>query len=284
MEQFGVSIFLSAVGDTLQHWLRIILSLMNSISLSVRSIACDFVLSLMGNAFDYLGNVDDILLVFLTVLPEVVGREIGLYSVDGHIHSAEDLERSMWPLRRSFADLEDANPLDDDRIDPELSPILKTFCRASQALLDGVLVELRLKEDKCKVVGTQIKSVSKDKVAFDADEESLVEAANFFLPETGPMQRIRWLHTLKSLHEWKGQWLEAAETLMDCANTVSDAIPHLDNIWRPEKFVLWQDGRRSIWLETVGEMQGHPDRGNAGKPKPATKSCFAQERTQITTC
>lgn len=208
------------------------------------------------------------LLVFVSVLPEVVGREIGLYSVDGHVHSAEDIERAIWPLRRSFSDLEDANPFDDDRIDPELSPILKTFCRASQAVLDGVLIELRLRKDKCKVVGTQIKPVVREKVAFDADEESLVEAASFFLPETGPMQRVRWLHTLKTLHESKGQWLEAAESLMDCANTVSDAIPHLDNIWRPEKFVLWQDERRSTWLETVGEDMGHPDRGNAGKLQP----------------
>jgi hypothetical protein len=238
---------------------------MNSTSLAVRSISVDFMLSLLGSAFDLLGNVDDILLTFMTILPEVVGREIGLYSVDGHVNSAEDLERSIWPMRRSFADLEDANPLDDDRIDPELSPILKHVCRASQAVLDGVLVELRLKKDKCKVVGTQIRPAPKESVAFDADEESLVEAANFFLPETGPLQRIRWLRTLKSLHESKGQWLEAAEALMDCANTISDAIPHLDNIWRPSTFQLWSDARRSTWIETIGQELGHPDRGNAGK-------------------
>lgn len=245
LEQFGISIFLSAVGNTLQHWLRIILSLMNSTSLSVRSISVDFVLSLLGNAFDLLGSVDDILMVFVSVLPEVVGREIGLFSVDGHVQSSEDLEKCIWPMRRSFADLEDADPLDDDRIDPELSPILRMLCRASQAVLDGVLIELRLGDTQ--IVGTQIEKKSDAAVAFDADEESLVEAANFFLPETGPMQRIRWLRTLKALHEAKGQWLEAAEALMDCASTISDAITHLDNVWRPSTFLLWSDKRRSTW-------------------------------------
>ena len=84
-------------------------------------------------------------------------------------------------MRRSFADLEDANPLDDDRIDPELSPVLRTFCRAAQAVMDGCLIELRLKKEKCVVVGTHVKVAPWDTHTYDADEESLVEAANFFL-------------------------------------------------------------------------------------------------------
>lgn len=263
LEEFGVDLFLDVVGSNLQHWVRVIQSLLNSTSLSVRSISVDFVLSLLGNSFDLLGNIDEILLVCATVLPEVAAREIGLYSVNGHIKDAEDLERALWPLRRSFADLEDANPLDDDRIDPELSPVLKTFCRAQQSILDGVLIELRLRKQTCIVVGTKICMTPVNKLTFDADEESLFEAADFFQPESAPLQRIRWLLTLKSLHEAKSQWVEAAESLVACARTISDAIPYLKNVWRPSRFVLWSDTRRSIWLETVGEDMGHPDRGNA---------------------
>ena len=263
LEKFGVELFLDVVGDNLQHWLRVIQSLMNSTSLSVRSISVDFMISLFGGAFDLLGSVDEIFLVFASVLSEVAAREIALFSVDGHIRKAEDLESAIWPLRRSLADLEDANPLDDDRIDPELSQVLKTFCRASQAILDGVLIELRLKKDKCVVVGTRVDGTTMEKHTFDADEESLFEAAAFFLPETSPVQRIRWLLALKSLQEAKGHWVEAAECLVACANTVSDAIPHLSRVWRPTRFALWSDARRSTWLSTVGEDIGHPDRGNA---------------------
>ena len=262
LEKFGIELFLDVVGKNLQHWIRVIQSLMNSTSLSVRSISVDFVISLFGGAFDLLGSVDEIFLVFVSVLPEVAAREIGLFSVDGHVSKAKDLESAIWPLRRSFADLEDANPLDDDRIDPELAPVLKTFCRASQAVLDGVLIELRLKKDKCVVVGTRVEVTTLDKRTFDADEESLFEAADFFLPEVAPLQRLRWLLTLKSLQEAKGQWVEAAECLVACANTISDAIPHLKHVWRPTRFPLWSDARRSTWLSTVGEDLGHPDRGN----------------------
>jgi len=262
-EKFGTQIFLETTGGQLQHWIRIIIGLMNSTALSVRSIAVDFVVSLLCGIFDLYGNIEDVALVFATVLPEVVAREIALCSVNGLIMSFEDAERAIWPLRRSFADIEDANPLDDDRVDLQLPPVLSVFCRASQAIIDGVLVEMRLRGKDCIVVGTRIPAKNIDKYIFDADEESLFEAANFFTPETSPIQRLRWLLTLRSLHESKGHWVEAAETLIMCARTISDAIPHLNNVWRPNRFSLWSDGRRSLWLSTVGDEIGNPEQGNA---------------------
>jgi hypothetical protein len=261
-EKFGIEMFLEVAGGSLQHWIRIILSLMNSISLSVRSIAVDFVVSLLGSAFDSLGNIDELALIFVTVLPEVAARDIALCSVSGHISNLEDVEQSVWPLRRSFAEIEDADPLDDDRVDPQLSPVLSVFCRACQAVIDGVLIEMRLQGKDCVVVGTRMKSQSLDMYTFDADEESLFEAASFFVPETAPVQRIRWLMTLKSLHKAKGQWVEAAESLIMCARTISDSIPHLKHVWRPSRFSLWSYTRRSLWLSTVGEEMGNPERGN----------------------
>lgn len=241
LEEFGVDLFLEVAGANLQHWIRVILSLMNSTSLSVRSISVDFVVSLLGNTYELHGDIDFVSIIFATVLPEVAAREIALYSVSGHISTAEDMVRCLWPLRRSIADLEDANPLDDDRVDPQLVPVLSVFCRTCQAIMDGVLVEMRLRGDRASVIGTRVAYSVDFDVTFDADEESLFEAATFFLPETAPMQRIRWLLTLKSLHESNSRWVEAAETLYICARTISDSMPHLKNVWRPSRFVLWSD-------------------------------------------
>ena len=80
---------------------------------------------------------------------------------------------------------------------------------------------------------------------FDADEESLFEAACFFVPETSPLQKIRWLLTSISLQEAKQYWVEAAEALILCALTICDAIPHLKHVWRPSFFPLWYDTERS---------------------------------------
>ncbi len=262
LERFGAAMFLEITDGSLQHWIRVMAGLMNSIALSVRSIAVDFVVSLFGSSFDMYGSIDELALIFATVLPEVAGREIGLCSVSGHIKSLDDAEKAIWPLRRSFADLEDANPLDDDRVDPQLSPMLSLFCRACQAMLDGVLIEMRLHGKNFNVVGMKLQVNSLDMYTFDADEESLFEAANFFVPENAPMQRIRWLMTLKSLHKAKGQWMEAAECLIMCARTIADSIPHMKNVWRPSRFQLWSDSRRSLWLSTVGEDLGFPERGN----------------------
>ena len=262
LERFGVAMFLEITGGSLQHWIRVVSGLMNNIALSVRSIAVDFVVSLLGSSYDLYGSIDELAIILTTVLPEVAAREIGLCSVSGYIKSLDDAEKAIWPLRRSFADLEDTNPLDDDRVDPQLSPVLSLFCRACQAVLDGVLIEMRLQGSDCDIVGVKPSSKSPETYTFDADEESLFEAANFFVPENAPIQRVRWLMTLRSLHKAKGQWVEAAESLIMCARAIADSIPHLKDIWRPSRFPLWSDSRRSLWLSTVGEDLGIPERGN----------------------
>jgi hypothetical protein len=256
LERFGVELFLEVTGQDLQHWMRVIISLMNSTSLSVRSISIDFVVSLIGSTYEYSGCVDELTLVFATLLPEVAAREISLFSVAGLLLGSDDLAKCLWPLRRSIADLEDA----DDRIDPQLVPILTVFCRACQAVIDGVLIELRLRGEHTTIIGTQI-SASVD-YSFDADEESLLEAACFFSPETAPMQRIRWLSTLNSLHQSKHQWVEAGETLLLCAATINAALPFLKHVWRPLRYDHWSDISKSAWLDSVGEELAHPDRGN----------------------
>ena len=263
IDKFGVEMFLDVVGDNLQHWIRVMVTLMSSISLSVRSIAVDFIVSLLGYTFSLNGSIEHIAIPFATVLPEVVAREIALTSVDGLIEDMNQIERAVWPLRRALADLEDANPLDDDRIDPQLPPILSVFCRGCQAVIDGVIVELRLSSGDVLIVGRKAKKMSASQAAFDADEESIFEAANFFPSESAPVQRLRWLQTLKTLHVEKKQWVEAAETLMLAARTIADSLPHLKSVWMPSEFALWNDNRRSLWLDTIGRDQGFPDRGNS---------------------
>mmetsp|Transcript_27834 Transcript_27834/g.67387 ORF Transcript_27834/g.67387 Transcript_27834/m.67387 type:complete len:1050 (-) Transcript_27834:115-3264(-) len=263
LDKFGASLFIEITGQHLQHWVRVVLSLMNNTALSVRSIAVDFVVSFLGGIFDTYGGIDEISIQLATILPEVVAREVGLCAVNGLVKTFQDVEKAMWPLRRSFADLEDANPLDDSRVDPQLSPILGKLSRTCQAIIDGVIIELRLLGDNCTVAGVKLMPPDIESVAFDADEESLYEAAAFFEPETAPIQRIRWLMTLKELHVEKGNWIEAAECLILGAKTIIDSMPFLSSIWRPSRFSLWSDGRRSLWLSTVGEEVGNPHQGNA---------------------
>ena len=258
MEQFGVNLFLEVTADNFQHWARVLLSLMNSPSLSVRSISVDFSISLLGGSFDYSGTLDDVALVIMTVLPEVIAREIALYNVSGQVTSFRDISRCVWPLRRALTDIHDANPLDDDRIDPQLPPRLRSFGRACQAIIDGVLVEMRIMQHHFFKFNDQDATVD----LFDADEESLFEAASAFCPETSPLQRIRWLNSLRTLHERKRGWIEAAETAMLCTETIAGSLQYLKNIWRPTNFALWTDSTRSQWLENVGEEIGQPDFGN----------------------
>ncbi len=252
LDKAGSTLFLDAIGDNLQHWGRMIFTLMNSTSLSVRSMAVDLAISLLGSVFKEVGCIDEVSQVFVTILPEVVAREIGLYSANELVKDMECVERCLWPLRRALADVEDADPVDDDRVDPSLLPFLKRFCRICQAIIDGVIIEIRLCGEQCEIAGTQVKIImGKTKSyhetglpvpiswMFDADEESLYEAASYFSPETSPTQKIRWLMTLKRLQELKGNWVEAAETLILCARTVADAVHHIKNIWRPSRFTQW---------------------------------------------
>jgi hypothetical protein len=263
LDRFGTNNFLEVTGDNIQHWIRVIIGLLNSSFLSVRSIAVDFVISLLGSAFDLYGHIDDLLIIFATIMPEVAAREVALQSVSGNVHTFDDISRCMWPLRRSLADIEATDTNDDDRVDVQLSPILSQFCRTCQAILDGVLVELRLMENPVTIAGVRISQEPLSFSTFDADEESLFESASFFMAETSPLQRLRWLTTLRRLHERKKQWVEAAETMMLCARTLTDGMSFARNVWRPTRFSLWSDSRRSLWLDTVGEDVGLSERGNA---------------------
>jgi len=268
LDKFGASVFLNAVGNDLQHWGRVILTMMNSTELSVRSMAVDFFVSLLGGVYNDRGSIDEVGLVVLTVLPEVVAREISLNSVSGLIKSIGDAETSLWPLRRALADVEDTNPIDDDRIDPQLIPSITTFCRTGQAIIDGVLVEIRLKGATEQVDLAQIAKAQSMRPSsgfhfgnlppgaiFDADEESLLEAANFFSPQTSSPQKLRWLFSLRDLHVTKHQWSEAAETLVLGAHSLIISLEHLNNIWRPAQCDLWNDERHYPWLKTIGDSE-----------------------------
>jgi len=275
LDKFGVLIFLKSAGNQLQHWGRIVLTMMNSTELSVRSMAVDFLVSLLCGIYQESGSIETISLCILSVLPEVVAREIALCSVSGLIKSMENAESSLWPLRRALADVEDTNPLDDDRVDPQLLPSLTTLCRASQAIIDGVLVEMRLKSS----TGLDLDEIAKaqrsspmagfrqlgnlpPKTIFDADEESVLEAASFFSYETSLLQKLRWLYTLRDVHVVKKQWSEVAETLILCSHFLINSLDHLPNLWRPSRFDLWNDYRRSPWLSSVGSSDGPCTRGN----------------------
>lgn len=280
LDKFGVHIFLKMVGEDLQHWSRIVLTLCNSTELSVRSMAVDFLVSLLGDAYQELGNIESIGLCILSVLPEIVAREIALYAVSGLIRSNEDAESALWPLRRALADVEETNPLDDDRVDPEMIPSLTTMCRAAQAIIDGVLVEIRLKGssdfDLDEITKAQCCSSAASfhqarrlpsTCLFDADEESVFEAATFFSYDTGLMQKLRWLYTLRDLHIAKRQWSEVAECLVLCAHALIKSLDNFPNLWRPSKFELWNDYRRSPWLSSVGLSDEQSSQGNVAVMK-----------------
>lgn len=65
------------------------------------------------------------------------------------------------------------------------------------------------------------------------------------------MQHHRRLFTLKSLHELKEEWAEAAEVSILCAKTVAESIPHIKDVWRPARFVLWNDHQQET-VESSG--------------------------------
>ncbi|KAL3803405.1 LOW QUALITY PROTEIN: hypothetical protein HJC23_009369, partial [Cyclotella cryptica] len=261
------------VGSNLENWGRIILTLMNSTELSVRSMSVDFAVSLLGGVYNDVGSIDTVSLALLTVLPEVAAREIAFHHISGLTNSMDDVEVTLWPMRRAFADVEETNPVDDDRVDPQLMPSISSLCRTGQAIIDGVLVEIRLRgfdsfdlqKMKTGPSGYTISPMDRQlsyKTLFDADEESLFEAATFFSPESSLPQRLRWLLTLRDLHISKSQWVEAAETLILSANSIIESLPHLTEIWRPSRFDLWGDCKRSPWLSSIGLSSGIQIRGN----------------------
>lgn len=287
---------MKTVGNQLEHWGRIFLTMMNSTELSVRSMAVDFLVSLLCDIYREYGSIESTSLCILSVLPEVAAREIALCNASGLIKSMECVGSSLWPLRRALADVEETNPLDDDRIDEQLLPSLTTFCRTGQAIIDGVLVEMRLRSNSIDFDLLDLNEIAKARrsdlmasfrrqfgslpqdTLFDADEESVLEVASFFQYETGLLQKLRWLYTLTDLHLAKEQWSEVGETLVLCAHSLVKSLDHLPNLWHPSQFALWNDVHRSPWLSSVVDNKSVMEFANAFL-EPAV---FLQQKGKVT--
>lgn len=112
---FGIKVFLSAVGETLQHWLRVILEYCGSRRAEVRVEACEFMNLLLRLTWDAYGSFTRIRLPLLAVQAEVMERVVSKAS---NKFVAEQKQLGLDPI-----------PLPNDAAEAALSPLWRTIDR-----------------------------------------------------------------------------------------------------------------------------------------------------------
>ena len=108
-------VFLSAVGETLQHWMRVILELCGSRRAEVRVEACEFMNLLLRLTWDAYGSFTRIRLPLLAVQAEVMERVVSKAS---NKFVAEQKQLGLDPI-----------PLPNDAAEAALSPLWRTIDR-----------------------------------------------------------------------------------------------------------------------------------------------------------
>jgi hypothetical protein len=112
---FGINMFLSAVGETLQHWMRVVLELCGARRAEVRVEACEFLNLLLRLTYDAFGSFTRVRLPLLAVQSEVMERIVAKAS-------------RKYLLEQRLLDLSPI-PLSNDSAEASLTPLWRTIDR-----------------------------------------------------------------------------------------------------------------------------------------------------------
>lgn len=112
---FGVKVFLSAVGETLQHWMRVILEHCGARRAELRVEACEFLNLLLRLTYDSFGSFTRVRLPLLAVISEVMERIVAKSS---RKYLFEQQLLGLSPI-----------PLSNDSAEASLTPLWRTIDR-----------------------------------------------------------------------------------------------------------------------------------------------------------
>jgi hypothetical protein len=233
---FGFEIFASAVGETMQHWMRMILWLCGARRKELRISALDFLALLLRLSWDSFGSFSIIRIPLMSVIGEVMERQI-VNATHRAIRNSKDIfqQSSLLPIECVEAAL---SPLwiSLDRLHRKSSSrnvafkaavehlacsmkVLYRACIASHAVLITQNVDLvRFNENTLLQVnrivaasaGLSRQYLGNFLLHKELIEEAFHEASEEYSSSEMPLHRIQYLLKLVTLHQHYGAFAEEA--------------------------------------------------------------------------
>jgi len=275
---FGISMFLDAVGETLQHWMRVITLHCASRRAAVRIESTDLLELILRCTWEGYGSFVRVRVPLLAVQTDVMDRLVSLSTTRYHQGNNQtdpfsiiQAEASLAPLWRTL-----------DRIETQpasqnigfrgalirLARKLKMLHRAYVAT--RVLTMIRQPETKASSASDDARSralrisimrvinassghskqflgihgahQNHGRVAhYEAVEDALLDAAGVFSPTELPNHRVAWLRVLADFHSTRGKHAEEAMCHFQIYQTLCQAAGLHGSLWSDTPFRPWAE-------------------------------------------
>ncbi len=275
LRHFGARLFVLAVGDSMQDWIRIVLKMCSLHSTNSKDTACNFLLLLLRSYFIYFGSITVLADIMMSVLDDVISSILEIFN--GVAHSFENEDDLLAPLVTSFQQMKSAAidkmshqqhsksiafyfSLKKIMVDLELLLSANAQLRRHLShpvgydwlgmnMLDGPfdqrMTEIihTLRNQRKWVTTGNVTGVEKyQKMDLEEVMEMFVRSSDLFDPIRLPRQRIQWLENLSRLHEIRMNRAEGAEVRWKIFKICNQVRSTWNSQWAPRKPLDWVKG------------------------------------------
>ena len=276
---FGIKVFLTAVGETLQHWMRVTLEHCGARRADVRVEGSEFLNLLLRLTWEAYGSFFRIRLPLLAVQIEVMERIVAVSAtkyiieqrrlgLDPVIMSNESAEASLTPLWRTIDRLHNQSASRNLSFKSALSRLAVLMKRLFKAYLAAHALEIvnRTQGGSDNVPKTNayvqrmrvsVHRIVSNAAAFskmflgnqatsylcsvqnEAVEDSFVKAADVYSSTELPSHRVAWLRKLAEFHRMRGRFAEEATCRCYIYHTYQEAAKQHEHIWSSSPYLPW---------------------------------------------
>jgi len=299
---FGIKVFLTAVGETLQHWMRVTLEHCGARRADVRVEGSEFLNLLLRLTWEAYGSFFRIRLPLLAVQTEVMERIVAKSAtkyiieqrrlgLDPVIMSNESAEASLTPLWRTIDRLYNQSASRNLSFKSALSRLAILMKRLFKAYLaaHALAIVNRSKGGADNVPQTNayvqrmrvsVHRIVSNAAAFskmflgnqattylcsvqnEAVEDSFVKAADVYSSTELPSHRVAWLQKLAEFHRMRGRFAEEATCRCYIYHTYQEAAKQHEHIWSSSPYLPWASSSDGSHPDGEGVSEFEPD-GNA---------------------
>eukprot|EP00984_Skeletonema_dohrnii_P030698 scaffold22391_cov141-Skeletonema_dohrnii-CCMP3373.AAC.2 len=276
---FGIKVFLTAVGETLQHWMRVTLEHCGARRADVRVEGSEFLNLLLRLTWEAYGSFFRIRLPLLAVQTEVMERIVAMSAtkyiieqrrlgLDPVLMSNESAEASLTPLWRTIDRLHNQSASRNLSFKSALSRLAVLMKRLFKAYLAAHALEIvsRTQGGSDNVPKTNayvqrmrvsVHRIVSNAAAFskmflgnqatsylcsvqnEAVEDSFVKAADVYSSTELPSHRVAWLRKLADFHRTRGRFAEEATCRCYIYHTYQEAAKQHEHIWSSSPYLPW---------------------------------------------
>lgn len=271
IRQFGARVFLAAVEDALQYWIRVTFFHFASESADVREAACNFFLCLARSSYHYLGSFTLIATTVLAVINDVVTEILDCNRQN--INSYEDEDKVLRNMFDCISDMKTIAKMKIAAADNKVRQNKSAFSASLISFLTDLEIVLEASSDVRKHITHPVEydflganlldgpfdgrifdltkysrekrkktqSVAVKSSGFDIEEVMIrfLRAAEIYDTFKLPRFRMQWLENLTRLHEAKRNKAECGEIRW----RIFLICQQVENIWQQ----LWSPRQPFAW-------------------------------------